>query len=48
LLKLNLNRQEIAATLGISPSTVKKGRLRLRKRLNLESEEDLNQFIQQF
>lgn len=48
LLKLNLNRQEIAATLGISPSTVKKGRLRLRKRLNLVSEEDLNQFIQQF
>jgi len=48
LLKLNLTRQEIAATLGISPSTVKKGRLRLRKRLSLETEEDLNQFIQQF
>ena len=48
LLKLNYTRQELAAVLGVSDSTVKKGRLRLRKRLGLSSEESLEQVVQGF
>jgi tetratricopeptide (TPR) repeat protein len=45
LLKLKLSTREIAAMLGISPESVSKTRHRLRKRLNLPAEEDLQEFI---
>lgn len=48
LIKLNLNRHEIASTLGISVESVKKGRARLRKRLQLQKETDLEDFIRNF
>lgn len=48
LLKLNLQRQEIASTLGISIDSVKKGRNRLRKRLKLAETDDLERFIRDF
>ncbi|MBK6929516.1 MAG: tetratricopeptide repeat protein [Saprospirales bacterium] len=48
LIKLAFNRQEIASTLGISADSVKKGRTRLRKRLNLHQETVLEQFIRAF
>lgn len=48
LLKLNYTRQELAAVLGVSDSTVKKGRLRLRKRLGLSSEESLENVVRHF
>ncbi|MBL7783763.1 MAG: tetratricopeptide repeat protein, partial [Saprospiraceae bacterium] len=41
LLKINLHRQEIATMLGVSDSTVKKGRARLRRRLALSEEQSL-------
>ena len=47
LLKLNFSSQEVAATLGISKEGVKKGRQRLRKRLGLRPEDDLEKIIQQ-
>jgi len=45
LLKLKLSTREIAGMLGISPESVSKTRHRLRKRLNLPAEEDLQEFI---
>lgn len=48
LLKLGFFRQEIGATLGISTDSVKKARTRLRKRLGLMTEDDLEQFVQAF
>lgn len=48
LLRLNFQRQEIAATLGISIDSVKKGRNRLRKRLKLNEGHDLEQYIREF
>jgi tetratricopeptide (TPR) repeat protein/DNA-binding CsgD family transcriptional regulator len=45
LLKLNFNRQEVASTLGISPESVKKARQRLRKRLNLDKDENLELYV---
>ena len=48
LYKLNLNSKEITKILGISESTVKKGRTRLRKKLGLDKEQDLEQFIREF
>jgi len=48
LIKLNFNSNEVASTLGISKDSVKKGRQRLRKRLGLQTNEDLEQFIQSF
>ncbi|NUQ25910.1 MAG: tetratricopeptide repeat protein [Saprospiraceae bacterium] len=48
LIKLKFNTTEIASTLGISKDSVKKGRQRLRKRLELHVEDDLEQFIQSF
>ncbi len=48
LIKLGFNSQEIADTLGISANGVKKGRQRLRKRLNLRTEEDLDRSIMAF
>jgi DNA-binding CsgD family transcriptional regulator len=48
LLKLNLGRKEIADLLGLSVGSIKKSRTRLRKRLQLESEDSLEDFIHKF
>lgn len=48
LIKLGFNSQEIAGTLGISINGVKKGRQRLRKRLDLQPDADLEAFIKAF
>ena len=45
LIKLGLNSQEVADTLGITINGVKKGRQRLRKRLVIAPEADLEQFV---
>lgn len=47
-IKLNLTRKETAAILGISENSVKRTRNRLRKRLELEPEASLDDFIHQF
>ena len=41
LVLLNMNVKEMAALLGISPDSVRKTRLRLRQRLQLDSQDDL-------
>ena len=41
LIRLNLNIKEAAAILGISPDSVKTARHRLRKKLNMDSEESI-------
>lgn len=46
LIKLNLNIKESAAVLNLSPNSIKSARYKLRKRLNLEVEQDLYEFIQ--
>ncbi len=48
LLKLNLNGREIANILGVSPETVKKSRYRLRKRLRLEEDDKLEEYVTAF
>lgn len=45
LLKLNMSSKEIASLLGISPSSVKIARYRLRKKLHLETEESLTDYL---
>lgn len=45
LIKLNLSNTEMARTLAISPDSVRKTNLRLRKKLNIESSDDLTRFI---
>jgi len=45
LLRLNLSSKEIATMLGISPDSVKTARYRLRKKLALEREENLLDFL---
>jgi len=45
LIKINLNGQEIANILGITANAVKKSRQRLRKRLELTPENDLEAFV---
>jgi tetratricopeptide (TPR) repeat protein len=45
LLKLNLENKEIATILGISPDSTKVARHRLRKKLNLTTEQNLNGFL---
>jgi tetratricopeptide (TPR) repeat protein len=45
LLKMNLSTKEIAAILNISPDSVNKARYRLRKKLNLSSEDSLENFL---
>lgn len=46
LLKVGMSTKEIASVLGISPDSVKKARNRLRKKLGLDVEQDLNTFLQ--
>ncbi|MDR0802056.1 hypothetical protein [Fluviicola sp.] len=45
LIKLNLSNTEMARTLAISPDSVRKTNLRLRKKLDIESSDDLTRFI---
>lgn len=45
LIKLNLSNLEMARVLGISPDSVRKTSLRLRKKLNMELHEELVKFI---
>lgn len=47
-LKLNLRTKETASMLGISNDSVKKNRSRLRKRLSLEAENDLAEYVKLF
>ncbi len=47
-LKLNLTRKEVAAILGISPESVKKTRNRLRHRMGLGEEVELEVYIRAF
>lgn len=46
LIRLNLSNKEIASLRNISPKSVKMGRYRLRKKLNLSPEEDIYEFLQ--
>ena len=48
LLKMNLSSKDIANTLRISPDGVKKARYRLRKKLDLESSVDIQDFLLSF
>ncbi|MBL7796212.1 MAG: tetratricopeptide repeat protein [Saprospiraceae bacterium] len=48
LMKINLTGQEIADILGITPNGVKKSRQRLRKRLGLNPEEQLDDYVVRF
>lgn len=45
LIKLNLNTKQIATLQNINPSSVKMSRNRLRKKLHLSPEDDLNAFL---
>jgi len=45
LLKLNLDTKEVATILGISPDSTKVARHRLRKKLNLSTEQNLTSFL---
>lgn len=45
LIKLNLSNLEMARTLAISPDSVRKTNLRLRKKLGIESLDDLTRYI---
>jgi len=48
LLKMNLSSKDIADTLNISDEGIKKARYRLRKKPNLDSEDDLQAFLLSF
>ena len=45
LMRLNLNSKEISSSLGISMDSLRISRYRLRKKLNLEKEDSLQQFL---
>ena len=47
LVKLNLTIKEMAAILGISPDSVKTARYRLRKKLDMNTEDNLTEFMLQ-
>ncbi|HEY5917496.1 MAG TPA: tetratricopeptide repeat protein [Chryseolinea sp.] len=48
LISLNLSMKEMAELMGISPESVKMARHRLRKKLNLHTEENLAEFVAAF
>ena len=48
LIKLNLSTSEMAKSLAISPDSVRKTNLRLRKKLNIDSGDELLRFIHSF
>jgi len=45
LIKLNMNSKEMASVLNISPNSIKSARYRLKKKLELSPEADLEGFI---
>jgi len=45
LAKLNLSIKETATIMGITPNSVKTARYRLRKKLKMETEENLTEFM---
>jgi tetratricopeptide (TPR) repeat protein/DNA-binding CsgD family transcriptional regulator len=47
LIRLNLSTKEVSSVLGISPDSVKTARYRLRKKLNLETQDNLFDFLLQ-
>ena len=48
LIKLELDSKQIASLQNINPSSVKKSRNRLRKKLNLSPGQDLDAFLRTF
>ncbi|GGG05501.1 hypothetical protein GCM10011344_02460 [Dokdonia pacifica] len=48
LIRMNIENKEIAILQNINPSSVKKSRYRLRKKLNLTQRQDLDEFLQSF
>jgi hypothetical protein len=48
LIKLSVKNKDISEILGISPDSVRKTRFRLKKKLNLREEDDLDDFIQEY
>lgn len=48
LMKLDMSTKEIANILGVSPDSVKKGRYRLKKKINLSEEISLQEFVDEF
>ncbi|MFZ6050994.1 LuxR C-terminal-related transcriptional regulator [Halocola ammonii] len=46
LLRVGMSTKEIASVLGISPDSVKKARNRLRKKLNINADQDLSNFLE--
>ncbi len=48
LIRLNLSTKEISSVLGISPDSVKTARYRLRKKLNLDTQKNLFDFLRQY
>ena len=44
-LRMNLTTKEIAATLNVMPDSILKSKYRLKKKLNLDKEQDLNSFL---
>ena len=45
LLRLNLSTKEISTLLNISPKSVEVARYRLKKKMNIEKDKSLNNFI---
>lgn len=48
LMKLDLSTRQIANILGVSPESVKKGRYRLKKKLEVDDKESLQDFVTRF
>lgn len=48
LMKLGLSTSQIANILGVSPDSVKKGRYRLKKKLRIQDETSLQEFVSSF
>lgn len=48
LLRMNLNTKDIADLMGIAPDSVKMQRYRLRKKMEIASDQDLNEFMIMF
>jgi len=45
MMKMNLNTKEMASILNITPESVKKARYRMRKKLELEAEANVNDYL---
>jgi DNA-binding CsgD family transcriptional regulator len=45
LIKLNMNSKEMASVLNVAPNSIKSSRYRLKKKLGLDMEADLEEFI---